>query len=100
MNQLISLVDPSITGNRKTKGLSILIQGFNLFICLCVCVSVCICVHNLTSVPSDLLPVQLSACRIRRPVGNSLDNSPPRLSTETISLAGGRWSLIDNQIFF
>ena len=29
MNQLISLVDPSITGNRKTKGLSILIQGLN-----------------------------------------------------------------------
>src|SRR6218665_1947770 len=68
--------------------------------CGCICVSVCICVHNLTSVPGDLLPGQLSAGCIRRPVGNSLDNSPPRLSTEAISLTGGRWSLIDNQIFF
>src|SRR6218665_1610881 len=64
-----------------------------------MCERVYLC-DNLTSVPSDLLPVQLSAGRIRRPVGNSLDNSPPRRSTETISVAGGRWSLIDNQIFF
>src|SRR6218665_3182447 len=58
-------------------------QNVWVCICLCVCVSVCICVHNLTSVPGDLLPGQLSARRIRRPVGNSPDNSPPRLSTET-----------------
>src|SRR6218665_3039802 len=75
-------------------------QNVWVCICLCVCVSVCICVHNLTSVPGDLLPGQLSAGCIRRPVGYSLDNSRPRLSTETISLTGGRWSLIGNQIFF
>src|SRR6218665_972589 len=75
-------------------------QNVWVCICLCVCVSVCICVHNLTSVPGDLLPGQLSVGCIRRPVGNSPDNSPPRLSTEAISLTGGRWSLIDNQIFF
>src|SRR6218665_3423240 len=79
-------------------------QNVWVCICLCVCVSVCICVHNLTSLPGDLLHSQLSAGRIRRPVGNSLDNSPPSLlagqRNEALSLTRGRWSLIDNQIFF
>src|SRR6218665_798696 len=75
----------------------------NVWVCIClrVYVSVCICVHNLTSVPGDLLPGQVSAVRIRRPVGNSLDIS--QLSLSAVSRAAkrrGRWSLIDNQIFF
>src|SRR6218665_1438950 len=65
--------------------------------------SVCICVHNLTSVPGDLLRSQLSAGCIRRPVSNSLDNSPPSLLAgreAKLCLIRCRWSPIDNQIFF
>src|SRR6218665_810124 len=68
-----------------------------------MCVCVCICVHNLTSMSGDLIPGQFSAGCIRRPVGNySLESSTGQQGGEAnaLSLTRGRWSLIDNQIFF